>query len=164
MSNSERNEENLLRSFRLLSDASDGHESEHQGSGRRKSRSLSEYSQYTDPDAPLEYVSLNDSSSFSCYINLLNTIIGSGVLGLPYAVGYCGVVLGVVLILVFGAVNIFSCHLLTLCASKVAPPASFYSVTEKSVPQMTFMIDFAVAMQSFGVCSSYLIVIGKSTC
>ena len=148
----------LLRSFRLLED---GDEEE---KGRKQSRSLSilsDYSQYTDPDAPLEYVSLNHSSTFSCYINLLNTIIGSGVLGLPYAVGYSGLVLGIILIIFFGALNIFSCHLLTLCAAKVSPPASFYNVTANSVPKLTFMIDFAVALQSFGVCASYLIVIGK---
>jgi hypothetical protein len=112
MSNSERYDENLLKSFRVL-DNDNTDDDDHDG-GRKNSRSLSQYSQYTDPDAPLEYASLNESSTFSCYINLLNTIIGSGVLGLPYAVGYCGVVLGVILILVFGAINIFSCHLLTV--------------------------------------------------
>ena len=119
----ERNEEQLLKSFvRLHSNNSTDANSDgymySDGGGRKNSRSMSQYSQYTDPDEPLEYVSLNDSSTFSCYINLLNTIIGSGVLGLPYAVGYCGVVLGVILILFFGALNIFSCHLLTLCAGQ----------------------------------------------
>lgn len=120
MLKSERNEEQLLKSFIMLDNANDNISDSFSddGGGRKNSRSLSQYSQYTDPDAPLEYVSLNDSSTFSCYINLLNTIIGSGVLGLPYAVGYCGVVLGVVLILVFGALNIFSCHLLTVCAGQ----------------------------------------------
>ena len=156
---SETNDDGLLKPFRLLD--GNGDKEHYSDGGRKKSRSLSTYSQYTDPDEALEYVSLNDSSTVSCYINLLNTIIGSGVLGLPYAVGHCGVVLGVVLILGFGVLNVFSCHLLTLCAAKVPPPASFYSVTESSVPQLTFMIDFSVALQSFGVCSSYLIVIGK---
>ncbi|CAE7673250.1 avt5 [Symbiodinium microadriaticum] len=39
-------------------------------------------------------------------------------------------------------------------------PSSFYTVAEASVPQLTFLIDLAVAVQCFGVCASYLIVIG----
>jgi amino acid permease len=52
-------------------------------------------------------------------------------------------------------------HLLSICAMKVPAPASFYSVTEASVPQLTFLIDLAVAIQCFGVCASYLIVFGS---
>lgn len=153
-------EQNLLKSLKVLEDKKSRGGPKYDSTGRRISRALSEYSQYTDPDEAMEYVSLNDSSFLSCYINLLNTIIGSGVLSLPYAVGYCGAVLGVILIIFFAAVNTISCHLLTLCARRVDPPASFYTVTATSVPQMTFLIDFAVALQSFGVCASYFIVIG----
>jgi amino acid permease len=82
------------------------------------------------------------------------------VLGLPYALAYSGSVLGLILICTSCILGIFSLHILSICAKKVPPPSSFYSVTEASVPQMTFMIDLAVAIQCFGVCASYLIVIG----
>mmetsp|Transcript_5018 Transcript_5018/g.7666 ORF Transcript_5018/g.7666 Transcript_5018/m.7666 type:complete len:462 (+) Transcript_5018:83-1468(+) len=123
-------------------------------------RASSVYSQYTDPDVPLEPVLLNEASSISCYMNLTNTIIGSGVLGLPYAVAHSGSILGVALVFLSAVCGIFSLHLLSICAVKVPPPSSFYSVTEASVPQLTFLIDLAVAVQCFGVCASYLIVIG----
>lgn len=118
------------------------------------------YTQHTDPGAEVDDIILNDASFVSCYTNLTNTIIGSGVLGLPYAIANSGLILGVMLVLISSGLTIFSLHLLAICATKVPPPASFYSVTEASVPHLTFMIDLAVAIQCFGVCSSYLIVIG----
>lgn len=127
---------------------------------KKERRASSVYSQYTDPDVPEEPVILNDASSLSCYTNLTNTIIGSGVLGLPYALANSGLILGLCLVLLSSGLAIFSLHLLSISATKVPPPASFYSVTEASVPQLTFLIDLAVAIQCFGVCASYLIVVG----
>lgn len=127
---------------------------------KKERRASSVYSQYTDPDVPEEPVVLNEASSLSCYANLTNTIIGSGVLGLPYAIANSGLILGLILVVISSGLSIFSLHILSISASKVPPPASFYSVTEASAPQLTFLIDLAVAIQCFGVCSSYLIVIG----
>ena len=124
----------------------------------RTRRASSVYSQYTDPDLPVEPIQLNDASSLSCFINLTNTIIGAGVLSLPYAVAYSGSALGVVLISVSGIAQILSLHLLSICAAKVPAPSSFYTVTQATVPSLTVLVDLAVAIQSFGVCSSYLIV------
>jgi amino acid permease len=81
-------------------------------------------------------------------------------LGLPYALAYSGSLLGVILVIISCVCGIFSLHLLGICAKKVPAPSSFYSVTEASVPRFTFLIDLAVAVQCFGVCASYLIVIG----
>lgn len=113
---------------------------------------VSVYSHHTDV--------LNEASAISCYTNLTNTIIGSGVLGLPFAIANTGLVLGILLLVASGVLAFFSLHLLSISASKIPPPASFYAVTEASVPQLTFLIDLAVTVQCFGVCSSYLIVVG----
>ena len=123
-------------------------------------RASSVYSQYTDPGMPPEPVRLNEASSLSCFTNLTNTIIGAGVLSLPYAVAYSGSMLGIVLVSISGVAQILSLHLLSICAAKVPAPSSFYTVTQASVPSLTVLIDLAVAIQSFGVCSSYLIVMG----
>lgn len=77
----------------------------------------------------------------------------------------CGLVLGIVLVLLSAGMQIFSLHILSICAAKVAAesgpghPPSFYSVCQASVPRLTFLVDLAVSIQSFGVCTSYLIVI-----
>lgn len=144
---------NSDNNFRLL-------KTEDEEGGTIKNRTVSGYSNYSDPGAVPELAALNEASFISSYMNLTNTIIGSGVLGLPYALAYSGSVLGVILIIVSAVCGIFSLHLLAICAQKVPPPSSFYSVTEASVPRLTFLIDLAVAVQCFGVCASYLIVIG----
>jgi amino acid permease len=69
-----------------------------------------------------------------------------------------GLVLGIVLVLVSASLQVFSLHILSICASKVEHP-SFYTVCQASVPRLTFLVDFAVVLQSFGICTSYLIVI-----
>jgi amino acid permease len=97
---------------------------------------------------------------FGSYVNLTNSIIGSGCLGLPYAFAGSGWGLGFFLIIISACFTIFSLHLLSICSLKVRAPASFYRITEASVPQLTFLVDLSVATMCFGVGVSYLIVIG----
>lgn len=94
------------------------------GEVQKARRGSSAFSQYTDHDFNLGVVHLNEASLLSCYMNMTNTIIGSGVLGLPYALAHSGSVLGVILIFVSAIAGIFSLHLLSICATKVAPVSS----------------------------------------
>lgn len=102
----------------------------------------------------------NKASILSCFINLANTIVGSGMLGLPYAYSHTGWVLGTFLLIICGLASAFALHLLSLCALKQPGPSSFYSIANEVMPSMTIVIDAAVAIKCFGVATSYLIVIG----
>jgi amino acid permease len=104
--------------------------------------------------------SANVASPFSCYVNLANTILGSGMLGLPYAFSRTGWVLGSILLIICGCFSSFGLHLLALCALKDKYPSSFYTVAHSAMPKFTLLIDIAVAVKCFGVATSYLIVIG----
>lgn len=53
---------------------------------------------------------------FSCYINLTCTILGSGILGIPYAVSDVGWIAGLALILVCGLLGGFTLHILAASA------------------------------------------------
>lgn len=101
-----------------------------------------------------------DADLLGSYVNLTNSIIGGGTLGLPYAFAGCGWILGTILVVLFGVATCFSLHLLTLCALKVPPPSSFYKVAKAAIPDYAFLVDVAVAFQTFGVALSYLIIIG----
>jgi hypothetical protein len=57
--------------FRLLKE-------EDEEGGTIKARTVSGYSNYSDPGLPLEPLALNEASFLSSYMNLTNTIIGSG--------------------------------------------------------------------------------------
>ena len=94
-------------------------------------------------------------------INLTNTIIGAGVLGLPYAYAGAGYVLGTILLLCFAFFSSMGLHLLQVSAREVSPGhGSFFAVANASVPTLAFLSDAAVAIKCFGVACAYLLVIG----
>jgi hypothetical protein len=130
------------------------------GERLRSRASRTSFAEIHDTDIPLPHLQYADASSISSVVNLTNTIVGGGVLGLPYAVGSCGYALGTCLLVGAAALTVFSCHLLIHCATKISYPKSFYHVAEASVPQLTFLIDMALVLLCFGVGASYLIVIG----
>lgn len=101
----------------------------------------------------------------SCFFNLANTILGAGMLGLPYAFSKSGWLLGSFLMIFSGISSCFALHFLTLCSLKGGVdglPASFYSVASEAMPSFKSVIDLAVALKCFGVATSYLIVIGDT--
>jgi len=96
--------------------------------------------------------------------NLANTILGSGMLGLPYAFRGSGYIMGTLLLLTAGFFSSVGLHLLAVCAKKtqVTHPhikPSFYSVAHAAVPSFTIVIDAAVALKCFGVSTGYLITV-----
>ena len=97
---------------------------------------------------------------FSCFINLVNTVVGAGMLGLPGAFGGTGYVAGSVMICLGAAFSANGLILLTRAAQQAGLPASFYSVARAAVPEYTVLIDLAVALKCFGVATGYLITVG----
>lgn len=95
----------------------------------------------------------------SCVINLTNTIIGAGMLGLPGAFAGTGYVGGTILILCGAFFSTNGLYLLSSAAQRAGLPSSFYSVAAAAVPQYTILIDLAVALKCFGVATGYLITI-----
>lgn len=102
------------------------------------------------------------ATALSCVANLANTIVGAGILGLPYAFVQCGFALGVGMLVACAVGCMTSLHLLAESARTVGAsdetPASFYTVAMASIPSFAFLIDLAVATKCFGVATSYLIV------
>jgi amino acid permease len=96
----------------------------------------------------------------SSFYNLANTILGSGMLGLPYAFSKAGWFLGTFLLIFSAAIASFSLHLLSVCALTQSMPSSFHKVGATVLPKSSIAIDLAVAIKCFGVATSYLIVIG----
>lgn len=102
----------------------------------------------------------NQASLFSSYSNLTSTIIGAGILGLPYAFSQFGWILGLILLTLTGLSSAFSLVLLSLCAKQVSnKPSSFHAVAEICMPTFSYLIDAAVAIKCWGVATSYLIII-----
>ena len=93
---------------------------------------------------------------------LANTILGAGMLGLPFAFAACGFLVGPCMLLFFACSSVTALLMLAECADYAGRPATFNSVAERAMPGSGVLIDVAVAIKCFGVATSYLIVIGDS--
>jgi amino acid permease len=91
------------------------------------------------------------ASIASSVVNLTNTIVGAGMLGLPGAFGGTGYIGGLILIILAAGFSAHGLVLLSKCAQRTGLPSSFYSVALAAVPRCTILIDLAVALKCFGV-------------
>ncbi|KAL7550741.1 hypothetical protein ACHAWF_013960 [Thalassiosira exigua] len=113
-------------------------------------------------EANMDGTSPKGSSVMSGVINLANTIVGAGMLGLPGAFGGTGWLSGMVLLVLSATFSAHGLVLLSKAACRTGRPSSFYSVALASVPGYTIVIDLAVALKCFGVATGYLITIADS--
>lgn len=104
----------------------------------------------------------NHASWYSCYINLTSTIVGAGLLGMPFALSRAGWLLGTFLLVICGLLSGFGLHLITICALSTESPSSFYKVVEKALPGCSVLVDLSIVVKCFGIATSYLVVIGDS--
>ena len=92
---------------------------------------------------------------------LLNTALGSGILGLPGAFSKAGMIGGIVLLVVTSVLAVIGVHLLCEVADRVGRPASFYSCATAAAGSVAgVVIDILIAINAFGSACSYLIVVG----
>lgn len=101
------------------------------------------------------------STATSAAINLLNTIVGSGMLAMSYGIKANGIVLGLFVIFFSASTSSFGLYLQNR-ASKFAPEghASFFALSQLTYPSLSVVFDLAIAVKCFGVGVSYLVVIG----
>nr|OQO25033.1 hypothetical protein B0A51_07126 [Rachicladosporium sp. CCFEE 5018] len=102
-----------------------------------------------------------NASWASSVINLLNTIVGAGVLAMPHAMSNMGIVLGTLIILWAGLTAGFGLYLQTQCARYLDRGASsFFALSQITYPNAAVLFDAAISIKCFGVGVSYLIIIG----
>lgn len=104
---------------------------------------------------------IGQASWLSSVINLVNTIVGAGVLAMPLAMSHMGIVLGTIIIIWAGATAGFGLYLQTKCARYLERgSASFFALSQITYPNAAVIFDAAIAVKCFGVGVSYLIIIG----
>ncbi|KAL9634629.1 MAG: hypothetical protein Q9164_003975 [Protoblastenia rupestris] len=104
---------------------------------------------------------IGQASWASSVINLVNTIVGAGVLAMPLALSRMGILLGVFIILWSGLTAGFGLYLQTRCARYLdRGSASFFALSQITYPNAAVVFDAAIAIKCFGVGVSYLIIIG----
>ncbi|AOA62772.1 Vacuolar amino acid transporter 6 [Komagataella phaffii CBS 7435] len=101
------------------------------------------------------------SSAFTASLGLLHTLIGAGILAMPYAIRSSGILFGVFLIILSGLASLFGLFLQTKVSQFVTPGhASFFTVAQITYPKASIFFDIAIMIKCFGVGCSYLVVIG----
>ncbi|PPJ50263.1 hypothetical protein CBER1_04896 [Cercospora berteroae] len=101
------------------------------------------------------------ASWLSSVINLVNTIVGAGVLAMPHALSNMGITLGVIVILWAGLTSGFGLYLQTRCARYLdRGGSSFFALSQITYPGAAVVFDAAIMLKCFGVGVSYLIIIG----
>ncbi|MCJ1367135.1 hypothetical protein MMC16_006267 [Acarospora aff. strigata] len=104
---------------------------------------------------------IGQASWISSVINLLNTIVGAGVLAMPLALSHMGILLGTFVIIWAGMTAGFGLYLQTQCAKYLERgSASFFALSQITYPNTAVIFDAAIAIKCFGVGVSYLIIIG----
>ncbi|KAK7515541.1 transmembrane amino acid transporter protein-domain-containing protein [Phyllosticta citriasiana] len=97
----------------------------------------------------------------SSVINLVNTILGAGLLAMPHALSQMGILLGVIVIVWAGLTAGFGLYLQTRCAKYLdRGSSSFAALSKITYPNAAVVFDAAIAIKCFGVGVSYLIIIG----
>ncbi|ONH75608.1 Vacuolar amino acid transporter 6 [Pichia kudriavzevii] len=101
------------------------------------------------------------ASIASSVINTVNTVIGAGILVLPYAFRTQSIIGGTFIIIFAGIANGVG-MVLQGAASKFLPQgtATFFTVCRITYPGLSLLFDFAIFLQCFGVGVSYIVLTG----
>lgn len=118
----------------------------------------------SDPDnvVTLEVKALNRATWASSFLNLASTIVGAGILGIPFAISLTGWGLGILLLCLCATLSFLGLHLLYECALRVPTLSSYNAVATLTVPRLNSLVDILITIKGIGVATSYLVVVGDS--
>ena len=98
----------------------------------------------------------------SCTANLMNTILGTGMLAMPHAFSSGGLIPGIATTAWCGLTAALGLYLLSRSAGKTTQRgASFSSLAAVTFPSLSRLFDLAIFLKCFGVSVSYLIIVGS---
>ena len=97
------------------------------------------------------------------YVNLVKTIIGAGILVLPFALMKTGLLLGLIMIFMAGTLCILGLHLLNVAAMNLGRKASFSGLCSITYPKAAFAFEMAIAVKCIGAGISYISIVGTTS-
>lgn len=110
------------------------------------------------PALALNYA--GSAGAFSSSLNLLKSIIGAGMLSLPFAVSLVGILPAAILLIISLIMAVLGLFFLALCADRVCNrDATFASVSKHTFPSLSPLFDAAIAIKCVGVAISYLSIV-----
>ncbi|CAM4726319.1 hypothetical protein PO909_019532 [Leuciscus waleckii] len=121
----------------------------------------SEYEPIGEESRPLlaQDVQVRGASFMSSAFNLMNAIMGSGILGLSYAMANTGIIGFSILLLVVSSLAVYSVHLLLLLCDKTGIN-SYEALGEKAFNRPgKILVACTILIQNIGAMSSYLFIL-----
>lgn len=121
----------------------------------------SEYEPIGEESRPLlaQDVQVRGASFMSSAFNLMNAIMGSGILGLSYAMANTGIIGFSILLLVVSSLAVYSVHLLLLLCDKTGMN-SYEALGEKAFNRPgKILVACTILIQNIGAMSSYLFIL-----
>uniref|UniRef100_A0A3B5M6A7 Solute carrier family 38 member 5a n=1 Tax=Xiphophorus couchianus TaxID=32473 RepID=A0A3B5M6A7_9TELE len=121
----------------------------------------------------MELQKMNGHKTFSCLLfqfegktsfgmsifNLSNAIMGSGILGLAYAMSNTGIILFIILLLFIALLSAYSIHLLLKCAGVVGIRAYEQLGNRAFGPPGKMLAAIVITVHNIGAMSSYLYIV-----
>jgi amino acid permease len=96
---------------------------------------------------------------FSSTVNLANTILGTGMLAMPFVFANLGIAQGLVMLTITAILSVFGLNLLSQAAQTLnSRDVSFNAIAMTAYPAAAVVMDFAIALLCYGAGVSYLIV------
>lgn len=105
---------------------------------------------------------MGSASVSSGTANLINTIVGAGILAMPYGLKSNGIMFGSGLIIWSACTSAFGLYLQNKVAkyTQQTGAVSYFSLAQLTYPHLSIVFDLAISIKCFGVGVSYLVVIG----
>jgi hypothetical protein len=104
----------------------------------------------------------NKSTIAGCTANIINAIVGAGIVGLPYAIRQTGFISGITLIIFCGLMTDKSLRLLVETAKHAHVP-SYETVAEAAFGRFGFLfVAINMFVMSYGAMLSYLMIVKDS--
>ncbi|XP_042639212.1 sodium-coupled neutral amino acid transporter 5 [Orycteropus afer afer] len=109
---------------------------------------------------PDQFMDFEGKTSFGMSVfNLSNAIMGSGILGLAYAMAHTGIIFFLVLLLCIALLSSYSIHLLLTCSGVVGIRAYEHLGQRAFRPAGKVVVATVICLHNIGAMSSYLFII-----
>jgi len=99
---------------------------------------------------------------FSSFVNLANTVMGTGVLALPFAVENAGFIPGLIFLTLGAMLAGLSLYVLGAAALKTGDKQSFTTLGDRIRPGFSIAVEICVILNCLGAAIGYLIVASTS--
>ncbi|KAF7684289.1 Vacuolar amino acid transporter 5 [Astathelohania contejeani] len=95
----------------------------------------------------------------SGYVNLLKTVLGSGILSFPGLFAVYGVYNAIILAFISAFLSASGLKIYALCSKKLGRSATLSTLAANSIPSLQRIVELSVFIKCLGVSTTYLIII-----